>query len=109
MVTITEDTNVSGLRLISLILLIAIAYSSATFKGQTIKRKGVQNYVGRIKEYRRVPRRHSSFFIGLYGQCWVKFMESCWMLVTELMRLSRNKLDYYLRVQRAMKHILSAF
>lgn len=104
-----EDTNVSGFRLISLILLIAIAYSSATFKGQTIKHKGVQNYVGRVKEYGRVPRRHSSFYIGLYGQSWVKFMESCWVLVTKLMRLSRNKLEYYLRGQIAMKHILSAF
>ncbi len=30
-------------------------------------------------------------------------------LVTELMKLSRNKLEYYLRGQRAMEHILSAF
>ena len=68
----------------------------------------VQSYVG-IKEYGRVPRRHSSFFIGLYGESWVRFMESCWMLVTELIRLNRNKIEYYLRGQRAMKHILSAF
>lgn len=104
-----EDTNVSGHRLISLILIIAIAYSSATFKGQIIKSKGVQKYVGRIKEYGRVQRRHSSFYIGLYGQTWVNFMESCWSLITELMRLSLNKLEYYLKGQRAMKHILSAF
>ena len=32
-----EDSNVRGERLISLILLIAFAYSSATFKGQSIK------------------------------------------------------------------------
>lgn len=104
-----EDTNVSGNRLISLILIIAIAYSSATFKGQIIKSKGVQKYVGRIKEYGRVERRHSSFYIGLYGQTWVNFMESCWGLVIELMRLNLNKLEYYLKGQRAMKHILSAF
>jgi hypothetical protein len=63
-----EDTNVSGHRLISLILLITIAYSSATFTGQKIKSKGVQKYVGRVKEYGRVTRRHSSFYIGLYGE-----------------------------------------
>ena len=68
-----EDTNVSGHRLISLILLIALAYSSATFKGQSIKRKGVQKYVGRVKESRRVQKRHSSFYIGLYGQSWQYF------------------------------------
>lgn len=104
-----EDTNVAGNRLISLILLIAIAYSSATFFGQKIKSKGVQKYVGRVKEYGRIQRRHSSFYIGLYGQSWVPYVESCWVLVTELMRLNRNKLEYYLRGQRAMEHILSAF
>ena len=45
-----EDTNLSDKRLISLILLIAIAYTSATISGQQIKPKGVQKYVGRIKE-----------------------------------------------------------
>lgn len=104
-----EDTNVSGHRLISLILLIALAYSSATFKGQSIKKKGVQKYVGRVKESGRVQKRHSSFYIGLYGQSWVNFLESCWGLVTELMILNRNKIEYYLRGQRAMEHILSAF
>lgn len=63
-----EDTHVSGERLISLILLIAIAYTSATFQGQQIKRKGIQKYVGRVKEYGRSERRHSSFYIGLYGE-----------------------------------------
>ncbi len=48
-----EVSNVRDERLISLILLITIAYSSATFKGQKIKTKGVQKYVGRIKEYGR--------------------------------------------------------
>ena len=41
-----EETNVSGNRLISLLLVIAFAYSSATFRGQRIKSKGVQKYVG---------------------------------------------------------------
>jgi len=104
-----ESTNVSGERLISLILLMTVAYSLATFKGQKIKRKGVQKYIGRIKEYGRVQRRHSSFYVGLYGQSWVNFMESCWELVTELMRLSRNKLECYLQGQRAMELILSVF
>jgi len=38
-----EDTNVSGPRLISLILVIAFAYSSATFKGQKIRKKEHRN------------------------------------------------------------------
>ena len=103
-----EDTNVSSERLMSLILLIAIAYTSATIQGQKIKRKGIQKYVGRVKEDGRTQRRHSSFYIGLYGQNWVNFMESCWELVSDLMKLSRNKRDFYQRGLRAMQLIMQA-
>lgn len=48
-----EKTNVRERRLISLILLLTFSYSLATFKGQKMKSKGVQKYVGRIKEYGR--------------------------------------------------------
>ncbi|MDZ8257196.1 IS4 family transposase [Nostoc sp. ChiQUE01b] len=96
-----EDTNVSGERLITLILLIAIAYTSATITGQKIKRQGVQKYVGRVKEYGRTQRRHSSFYIGLYGQTWVNFMEPCKDLVTQLIKLTRNKYCFY---QRGLFH-----
>jgi hypothetical protein len=103
-----EDTNVSGKRLITLILLIAIAYTSATITGQEIKYKGMQKYVGRVKEYGRIERRHSSFYIGLYGQTWVNFIESCMEFVQKLMRLNRNKQQYYQRGLRAMRLIVSA-
>jgi len=104
-----EDTNVSGYRLTSLILIVAFVYSSATFKGQEIKKKGVQKYIGRVREYGRLTRRHSSFYIGLYGQDWVRFMDICWGLVEELMQLNRNKLEYYLRGMRAMELITATF
>ena len=104
-----EDTNVSGQRLISLILVITFAYSSATFNGLEIKTKGIQKYIGRVREYGRLTRRHSSFYIGLYGQTWVIFMDYCWELVEELMRYNRNKLDYYLRGMRAMNLIMATF
>ena len=77
-----EDTSVAGKRLISLIILTAIAYTSARIQGQEIKRKGVQKYVGRLQEPGRLDRRHSSFYIGLYGQNWVNFVEPCRQLVT---------------------------
>ncbi len=102
-----EDTNVYGNRLISLILLIAIAYTSATIQGQQIKRKGIQKYVVRLKEYSRVERRHSSFYVGLYGQNWVNFSHNCVDLVSELMRINSNKQKYYQRGMRAMKLIES--
>ena len=103
-----EDTNVSGKRLIVVILLIAIAYTSATFQGQQIKRKGIQKYIGRVKESGRCERRHSSFYIGLYGQTWVNFMQDCMELVTELMKINRNKQKYYQRGLRAMKLVIAA-
>ncbi len=55
----------------------------------------------------RVERRHSSFYIGLYGQTWVNFMESCMELVEQLMKLNLNKRKYYRRGLRAMRLILS--
>jgi len=102
-----EDTNVSSSRLIFLILLISFAYTLATFQGQKIKRTGVQKYVGRIKEYGRVTRRNSSFYVGLYSQTWIHFRESCWAIVQGLMKLNRNKLPDYLRGLRAMELIMS--
>lgn len=63
-----EATAVSSERLIALILLIAIAYTSATMQGRKIKRMGVQKYVGRVKEYGRTQRRHSSFY-----RVWLQF------------------------------------
>ncbi len=62
-----ESTSVSGSRLITLILLIAIAYTSATIQGQQIKRFGIQKYVGRVKEYGRIERRQRQF---LYRLIW---------------------------------------
>ena len=103
-----EDTNVSDKRLISLILLIAIAYTGATISGQKIKRKGVQKYVGRVKEYGRTARRHSNFYIGLYGQTWVNFLDGCAHIVADLMKLNRNKRKYYQKGLRARSLILSA-
>ncbi|MHC5611696.1 MAG: IS4 family transposase [Nostoc sp.] len=104
-----EDTNVENQRFISLVLLIAIAYTSATIQGQHIKRKGIQKYVARTKEYGRYERRHSSFYVGLYGQTWVNFKDICMELVTELMRLNCNKRKYYQEGMRAMKLIESTY
>lgn len=100
-----EDTKVTNERLISIILLISIAYTSATIQGQEIKRKGIQKYVGRVKEYGRRERRHSSFYIGLYAQAWVNFIDNCRELVRSLLRLSPNKRKYYQQGERAMRLI----
>jgi len=92
----------------SLLLLIAIAYSGALLHGQKIKTMGIPKYVGRLTEYGGSIRRHSSFWIGLYGQCWVVGMEFCQDII-ELMRIRRNKLPFFQRGMRAMSLILSMF
>lgn len=63
-----EETGVTGERLLPLIVLLTLAYSSATLQGQRVQRKGVSAYVGRVKEAGRTVRRHSRFYIGLSGQ-----------------------------------------
>ncbi len=103
-----EGTHVNCERLIGTILLIAIAYTSSTFTGTAIKHRGLQQYVGRIQEPKRIERRHSSFYIGLYGQLWANSQVVNLSEVQELMRLRRNKIKYYQRGQRAMKLILQA-
>jgi hypothetical protein len=104
-----EKSHANNQRLNSLILLIAIAYSCALLQGKKIKNMGIQKYVGRLTECRRSIRRHSSFWIGLYGQCWVIGMEFCQDIIAELMKIRRNKLPFFQRGMRAMSLILSMF
>ncbi|NEO73664.1 MAG: IS4 family transposase [Moorea sp. SIO3H5] len=104
-----EGSNVVGDRFISLVIIISFAYFIATIKGKIINKKGVQKYVARVKEYGRLTKRHSNFYIGMYAQKWINIRSQCWELVDKLMRLSRHKLDNYLRGMRAMKLIQSTF
>jgi hypothetical protein len=104
-----EGTNVDGQRLISLLILIAIAYTLSTTSGQRIKHMGRQKYVGRVKETGHTDRRHSSFYVGLYGETWVNFWSDCAELVTQLMAISPNKRPFYERGLRAKRLIQSCF
>jgi hypothetical protein len=104
-----EKSHANNDRLKNLILLIALAYTCAILQGQKIKRMGVQKYIGRLSESHRWQRRHSSFWIGLYGQSWVIGMEFCAEIIAELMRIRRNKLPFFQRGLRAMSLILQMF
>lgn len=103
-----EGTGVADARLITLILLVAIAYSTAVIQGGEIKHMGVQKYVARVKESGRSHRRRSTFGVGLDGQMWVNSLEEYAESMTELMKLSRNKLKYYQQGMRAARLIRSA-
>jgi hypothetical protein len=104
-----EGTKVTSDRLISLLILISIAYIVSTFAGQKIKSTGIQNYIGRVKELKRTSSRHSNFYIGLYGFSWLNFWFNLSDKITQLMNLSPNKRSFYQGGQKAMILILSAF
>ncbi|GBF87266.1 IS4 family transposase [Aphanothece sacrum] len=75
-----ERTKLTGHRLTSLIILITLAYSMATFSGKIIKEKGLAKYVGRVRKNKKMRRRHSNFYIGLHGKDWV---DSCDLFTVE--------------------------
>jgi len=103
-----ESTYAHGQRLIALILLIAIAYTCAILAGRNSRSLGLQKYIGRLKELKRLQRRHSAFWIGLYGQLWVGAMEFWADLAHEFMRLKPSKLLYFQKGLHAMHFIQSA-
>lgn len=103
-----ELTQVTGERLIALILLISLAYCLSTFKGKSIKEQGVSKYVARPTEPGRTYRRHSNFSIGLHGQNWVDSIAFFQDVVQELLRFSTGKNDYYRQGMRAASLIQSA-
>lgn len=104
-----EGTKVTGERLISLLILMSISYTVSTFSGQKIKSIGVQKYIGRVKESKRIFSRHSNFYIGLYGYNWLDYWFNISEKITQLMNLSPNKRPFYQQGQKAMILIMSAF
>ena len=79
-----------------------------TRAGRNSRKMGMQKYVGRLKELRRLYRRHSAFWVGLYGQLWVGAIKFWANLADDLMRLKPSKLPYFQKGLRAMSLIQSA-
>ncbi len=104
-----EDSQASVERLTSLVLLIALAYTCAGLRGQSIKSKGQQKYIGRLQELNRMTRRHSNFWVGLYGQMWIAALESCSDWVKNLMMIRPNKRRFFQKGLRAMALIQADF
>ena len=104
-----EDSKASVERLTSLVLLIALAYTCAGLQGQLIKSQGQQKYVSRLKELKRMTKRHSNFWVGLYGVAWIAALEACSDWVKDLIRLRPNKQTFFQKGLRAMNLIQAAF
>jgi hypothetical protein len=104
-----EGTGANQERLTRLVLLIALAYTASSIQGVPIKQQGVQSYVARLTEPGRSQRRHSNFWIGLYGLNWIDSMEKLQELSIEFMKLHPHKRPFYRRGLRAMSLIQSSF
>lgn len=97
-----EGSKASNKRLKNLILLIAIAYTISALKGKLIKHLGFQKYISRLKEVKRQSRRHSNFWIGIYGDLWIIAWEFLVEIVQDIMNLNRHKLPLYQKGLRAI-------
>lgn len=104
-----EGSKASPDRLMRLILLIAISLTSAWLQGQRTLLQRQQTYVCRTQEKARTRKRHSSFWIGLYGQNWIFAFHECQVWVEELINSIRNKQAFYRKGLRAMALIQQAF
>ncbi len=70
-----EATGLKGQRLMVLILLIALAYSSAIVQGTTLKMKEVKKYIIRDDEPQRKYSRRSTFGSGLDSQQGLTYLD----------------------------------
>jgi len=102
-----EGTGLKGDRLINMILLRTLAYSSGIFQGSEMGKKQVQKYVSRRKEPKKRYRRWSTFGVGLDGEKWVNYLEQYSDEVEQLMKLTPNKRRFYQQGMRAATLIQS--
>jgi hypothetical protein len=98
-----ENSKTSPDRLIKLILLIALAMTSAWLQGNRTQLQGQHQYVCRLTETGRTRRRHSKFWIGLYGDSWLISFHECQLWVEEMLSLIANKKSFYQKGLNAIK------
>lgn len=102
-----EGTSLKENRLINIILLMTLAYSTAIFQGTEIRKKQVQKYVSRPKEPKKKYCRRSTFGVGIDAEKWVNYLEEYSLEMEDLMKLSPNKRHFYQQGMRAATLIRS--
>lgn len=103
-----EQTRVQGKRFMTMVLLIAIAYTCATTQGQRLKQKALQRYIARPETKGRTHKRHSAFHVALTAYRWAPCWRCCQQQIQELLRLDRNKIVYHLRGFKALEAVLDS-
>jgi hypothetical protein len=97
-----EGSKANTRRLTSLILLIAIAYTATSLKGKTFRQTHQAKYLARLTEKSRRDKRHSNFWIGLYGELWINAWDFCFEFVDIMIKNNSQKLNNYTRGLKAM-------
>lgn len=100
-----EGSKANTKRLTSLILLIAIAYTSTSLKGKMFRQTHQAKYLARLTEKSRRNRRHSNFWVGLYGELWINAWDFCCEFVKIMMKNNCHKFKNYTRGIKAMSLI----
>jgi Transposase DDE domain len=105
-----ESAKVRGQRLLNLVLLIAIAYTTSTLQGRRYTAQGIQDYVSRTDtEPGRHYLRHSYFYMGYFGATWAQVGGNVQHHLRTLLRLIPNKRRLYAKGFRAMMLAQRAF
>jgi hypothetical protein len=97
-----EGSQASPDKLVRLVLLIALAMTSAWLQGEKTSILGKYPYICRSKEAERNRRRHSNFWVGLYGHNWIIAFHECQEWVQEFIDSVSNKRAFYQRGLRAI-------
>jgi hypothetical protein len=100
-----EGCQASPDKLIALMIVIALAMTSVWLQGKRTRLQRQEKYVCRLQETGRTRRRHSNFWIGLYGENWLIAFDYCQEWVESMIGLVRNKKSFYQRGLRAIKLI----
>ena len=101
-----EGSGLRGDRLIKMILLMAIVYTSAIFQRTEIQKSRYKN-VSRRTQARKKYRRRSTFGVGKNGEQWVDYLDRHSLEIQDLMKLTRNKRRFYQQGIRAATLIRS--
>ena len=104
-----EDSKASSDRLVRLILLIALAMTAAWLQGKKTVQGGQKAYICRLSESHRNRKRHSNFWVGLYGHNWIFAFHECLEWVEQLIGCIPHKGRFYEQGLRAIKLIQQPF
>ncbi len=103
-----EGSQLAPKYLSKLIIVIAIAYTSATLQGKKIKDMGIQKYVTRPEKDIKV-NADTVFYVGQHLYHWLQLHQMFQKNIEELMQISRYRLKDYIKGQRAISLALSTF